>query len=60
MGDGEVSAELSEFIIVELSDVIRDNNLRNPESTNDVFPYEISGVFSMILARESASTHLVK
>ena len=41
VGDDEVLTELSEFIIVELLGVVRDNNLGNPESTDDVFPYEI-------------------
>ena len=44
VGEGGVHAKLSEFIIVELPGVVRDNNLGNSKSADDVFPYEISGV----------------
>ena len=44
VGDGQVHAELSKFIIVELPGVVRDNNLGNPESADDVFSYEISSI----------------
>ena len=44
MGDDEVRAELLESIIVELSDVVRDNDFRNSKPTYNVFPYEIFGV----------------
>ena len=44
VGDGEVHAEFFEFIIVEFSGIVRDNNLGNPESTDDVFSYEISNI----------------
>ena len=60
VGDGEVCAKLSEFIIIELPSVVRDNNLENPESIDDVFLYEIFSVFFVILARGSISIHLVK
>ena len=60
VGDDEVLTELSEFIIVELLGIVQDNNLGNPESTDDVFPYEISGFSFVILARGSTSIHLVK
>ena len=44
MRDGEVRAELSEFIVIELHGVVRDDNLRDSESTDDIFSYEISGI----------------
>ena len=33
-----------EFVVVELLHVVRDDNLWNPKSTNDVFPNKIPGV----------------
>ena len=44
MGDGEVRLELFESIVVELPCIVRDNNLGNSKPTNNVLPYEISGV----------------
>ena len=41
MGDGEVQEEELEFVVVELFDVVRDNNLWNSKPTNDILPYEI-------------------
>ena len=45
MRDGEVRAKLSKPIIVELLGVVRDENLGNPESTNDTFQYKIPCIF---------------
>ena len=44
MRDGEVRVKLLESIIVKLSGIVRDNHLGNSKPTNDVFPYEVSGV----------------
>ena len=44
VGDGEVWAELSKFIIVESFGIVRDKNLENPELADDVFPYEIFSI----------------
>ena len=42
--DVEIRVELFESIIVKLSGVVRDGNLRNSKLTNDVLPYKIPGV----------------
>ncbi|GFS39656.1 hypothetical protein Acr_00g0064190 [Actinidia rufa] len=44
MGDSEVRAELLESIVVKLAGVIRDDNLGNSKSIDDVLPYKIPGV----------------
>ena len=44
VGDGEVWAKLSKFLIVELFGVVRDNNLGNSELADDVFSYKIFGI----------------
>ena len=44
VGDREIWAELSEFIIIELPSVVQDNNLGNPKSVDDIFSYEIFGI----------------
>ena len=44
MRDGEVQTKQSKFIVIELPGVVRDNNLGNSKSADDVFPYEIFGV----------------
>ena len=41
MGDGEVRPKLPKPIVVELSSVVRDENLRNFKFADDAFPYEI-------------------
>ena len=44
MRDNEVRTKQSEFFIIELPSIVRDNNLRNSKSADDVFSYEIPGV----------------
>ena len=44
VGDGEIREEWFESIIVELPCIVRDNNLGNSKSTNDVFPDKVLGV----------------
>ena len=60
MRDGEVQIKQSELIVIELPDIVRDNNLGNYKLADNVFPYEVFGVFFVILARGSVSIHLVK
>ena len=42
---GEIQAKLSKPIIVELPGIVRDDDLENPESVDDTFPYKNSCIF---------------
>ena len=44
MRDDKVRIELSEFIVIKLIGVVQDDNLRNSESADDVFPYKTSSI----------------
>ena len=44
VGDGKVRAEQLESIVVELLCVVRDDNLKNFKSIDDVLPYENFGI----------------
>ena len=45
MRDGKIRAKQFEFVIIKLPCIVRGDNLRNSESTNNVFLYGILGVF---------------
>ena len=42
--DGEIRTKQSEFIVIELFGVVRDKNLENSKSVDNVFSYKIFGV----------------
>ena len=45
VGDGEIWAKLSKFIIVELSCIVQGDNFRNLESVDNVFPYKFFDIY---------------